>query len=61
LRARSTISEFIFNETPINAGSDYVSVWVIIEPRKKIILGVHMLVAEEFIQTLIRKYGNTIF
>jgi hypothetical protein len=50
LRARSTISEFIFDVTPINAGSDYVWLWVVIEPRKKIIFGVHMLVVEELIR-----------
>jgi len=48
----------------IKAGSDYVWLWVAIEPRDKMILGIRisiersMLVAEQFIQSLIRKYGK---
>ena len=50
--------------TLIKAGSDYVWLWVAIEPRNKMILGIrislerNMLVAEQFIQSLIRKYGK---
>ena len=62
---RRTISEFIIDETLIKAGSDYVWLWVVaIEPRDKMILGIRisiersMLVAEQFIQSLIRKYGG---
>jgi putative transposase len=61
---RRTISEFIIDEeTLIKAGSDYVWLWVAaIEPRDKMILGIRIsiersiLVAEQFIQSLIRKY-----
>jgi hypothetical protein len=61
------ISEFIIDdETLIKAGSDYVWLWVAaIDPRNKMILGNRisieegsMLVAEQFIQSLIRKYGK---
>jgi putative transposase len=46
-------------------GSDYVWLWIVIEPKdKKIILDIRIssersiLVAEQFIQSLIRKYGK---
>jgi putative transposase len=61
---RRTISEFVIDETLIKAGSDYVWLWVAIEPRDKMILGIRisiersMLVAEQFMQSLIRKYGR---
>jgi putative transposase len=48
----------------IKAGSNYVWLWVAIEPRDKMILGIRisiersMLVAEQFIKSLIRKYGK---
>lgn len=64
LQIRRTISEFIIDETLIKVGSDYVWLWVAIEPRYKTILGIRisiersMLVAEQFIQSLIRKYGK---
>ena len=62
LQTRRIISEFIIDETLIKAGSDYVWLWVAIEPRDKMILGIRisiersMLVAKQFIQSLIRKY-----
>jgi transposase-like protein len=62
--SRRSISEFIVDETLIKAGSDYVRLWVAIEPKNKMILGIRislersMLVAEQFIQSLIRKYGK---
>ena len=62
---RRTISEFVIDETLIKAGSDYVWLWVApIDPRDKMILGIRisiersMLVAEQFVQSLIRKYGR---
>ena len=61
-----TISEFIFDETLIKVGSDYVWLWVAIEPRYKTIRGIRisiersMLVAKQFIQSLIRKYLPTV-
>ena len=63
-QSRSTISEFIIDETLIRAGSDYVWLCVAIEPMDKMILGIRisiersMLVAEQFIQSLIRKFGK---
>jgi putative transposase len=45
-------------------GSEYVWLWVAIEPAEKTILGIrisierNMLVAEQFIKSLIRKYGK---
>ncbi|MFL6316092.1 MAG: hypothetical protein ACJ73C_05045 [Nitrososphaeraceae archaeon] len=63
-QARSTISEFIIDETLIKVGSDYVWIWVAIEPMNKMILGIRlsiersMLVAEQFIKSLIRRYGK---
>ena len=64
-QSRRTISEFIIDETLIKAGSNYVWLWVAIEPRdKKMILDIRIsiersiLVAEQFIQSLIRKYGR---
>jgi putative transposase len=63
-QSRRTISEFIIDETLIKAGSDYVWLWVAIEPKDKMILGIRisiersMLVAEQFIKSLIRKYGK---
>jgi len=55
---------FIIDETLIKMGNDYVWLWVAIEPTDKTILGIrisierNMLVAEQFIQSLIRKYGK---
>ena len=63
-QSRRKISEFIIDETLIKAGSEYVWLWVAIEPKNKMILGIRisiersMLVAEQFIQSLIRKYGK---
>jgi putative transposase len=57
-------SEFIIDETLIKVGSNFVWLWVAIEPRDKMILDIRislersMLVAEQFIQSLIRKYGK---
>jgi putative transposase len=48
----------------IKVGSDYVWLWVAIEPTDRTILGIrisierNMLVAEQFIKSLIRKYGK---
>ena len=57
-------SEFIIDETLIKASSNFVWLWVSIEPRDKMILDIRislersMLVDEQFIQSLIRKYGK---
>jgi putative transposase len=60
------LSEFIIDETLIKVGNDYMYVWlwVAIQPTVKTILGIrisierNMLVAEQFIQSLIRRYGK---
>ena len=58
------LSEFIIDETLIKVGSNYVWLWVAIEPTNRTILGIrisierNMLVAERFIQSLIRRYGR---
>ena len=57
-------SEFIIDETLIKAGNEYVWLWIAVEPTDKIILGIRisiertMLVAERFIQELVRRYGK---
>jgi putative transposase len=59
---KSKVSEFIIDETLIKAGNEYVWLWIAVEPTDKIILGIRisiertMLVAERFIQELVRKY-----
>jgi putative transposase len=64
LQTRCKLSEFIIDETLIKVGSNYVWLWVAIEPTEKTILGIrisierNMLVAERFIQSLIRRYGR---
>jgi putative transposase len=64
LQTRCKLSEFIIDETLIKVGSNYVWLWVAIEPTNRTILGIrisierNMLVAERFIQSLIRRYGR---
>ena len=55
---RCKLSEFIIDETLIKVGSDYVWLWVVIEPTNRTILGIrisierYMLVAEQFIKSV---------
>ena len=64
LRQETKIDEFIIDETLIKIGSQYVGLWVAIEPKHKQILNIDisfertMLVAERFIASLINKYGK---
>jgi putative transposase len=64
LQTRCKLSEFIIDETLSSVVSDYVWLWVAIEPTDRTILGIrisierNMLVAEQFIQSLIRRYGK---
>ena len=64
MQTRCKLSEFIIDETLIKVGSNYVWLWVAIEPTNRTILGIrisierNMLVAERFIQSLIRRYGR---
>ena len=46
-QSRRTISEFIIDETLIKAGSDYVWLWVAIEPTDKLILGIRISIERE--------------
>ena len=63
-RKRKKVQEFIVDETLLKVGSQYVWVWVAIEPLAKVILGIRisfertMLVAEKFLKALVRKYGK---
>lgn len=61
---RKKINEFIVDETQIKVGSKYIWLWVAIEPMNKQILQVDisfertMLVSEQFIASLINRYGK---
>jgi putative transposase len=58
------IYEFIVDETLIKVGNELVWVWIAIELKDKTILGIRisyersMLIAEQFMQSLVRKYGK---
>ena len=62
---RKRISAFIIDETIIQIDwKHYYLLWIVIEPLHKTILGIHisesrnMLVARQFLQSLIVKYGK---
>jgi putative transposase len=61
---RKKINEFIIDETQIKVGSQYIWLWVAIEPKHKQILQIdtsferNMLIAERFLSSLINKYGK---
>jgi putative transposase len=61
---RKKISEFIIDETQIKVGQDYFWIWVVIDSTNKTVLGIHislernMLIAEEFLHSMINKYGK---
>ncbi len=63
-RKRKKVQEFIVDETLLKVGSQYVWVWVAIEPLAKVILGIRisfertMLVAERFLKALVIEYGK---
>jgi putative transposase len=54
--------KFLIDKTQIKVGQDYFWIWVAIEPIDKVILGTHislernMLIAEEFLHSMINKY-----
>ena len=66
-QSERTISEFIIDETLIKVGNDYVWLWVAIEPKDKMILGIRisiersMLVAEQFIQSVMHLNDSSLF
>jgi putative transposase len=61
---RTKISQFIIDETLIRVGREVVWLWIAIEPKSKSILNMRIslersiLVAEQFLQELIKKYGK---
>jgi putative transposase len=58
------LAEFIIDETLIKSGHEYTWLWIAIEPVNKTILDIHiskernMLIAEQFIKSLVKKYGK---
>ena len=63
---RKRISAFIIDETVIQIGNENFWLWISIEPIHKTLLGIYisecrnMLVARQFLQSLIVKYGKHI-
>ncbi|HET7389495.1 MAG TPA: DDE-type integrase/transposase/recombinase [Nitrososphaeraceae archaeon] len=61
---RTKVSQFIIDETLIKVGGEVVWLWIAIEPKSKSILDMRIsversiLVAEQFLQELIKKYGK---
>jgi len=61
---RTKISQFIIDETLVRVGREVVWLWIAIEPKSKSILDMRIslersiLVAEQFLQELIKKYGK---
>ena len=58
------VAEFIIYETLIKSGHEYTWLWIAIEAVNKTILDIHiskernMLIAEQFIKSLVKKYGK---
>ena len=58
------VSKFIIDETQLKVGSEYIWLWVAIEPKDKEILSIsiskerNMFVAERFLSNLIKDYGQ---
>ena len=61
---RKKVAEFIVDETIVKAGSEYVWLWVAIEPKDKAILTLNvskernMFVAERFVAGLVKAHGK---
>ena len=61
---RKRVSAFIIDETIIQIGSQHFWLWICIEPINRSILGIYiseernMFVAENFIRSLVEKYGK---
>ena len=61
---RRRINEFVVDETQIKVGSQYIWLWIAIEPKHRQILQLdisferNMLVAERFLSSLIDKYDK---
>ena len=60
---KKRLSEFIVDETQIKVGSEYVWLWVAIEPENRQILALsiskerNMFVAERFLSNIVSEYG----
>ena len=58
------ILEYIVDETLIKIGSEYIWIWVAIEPESRLILALsiskerNMLIAERFLSGLVKVHGN---
>ena len=61
---RKRISAFIIDETMVQTDCKHVWIWIAIEPVHKSVLDIHiseernMFVAENFIRSLVEKYGK---
>ena len=61
---RRRVSAFIIDETVIQIGSQHFWLWICIEPIQRSVLGIYiseernMFVAENFIRSLVDKYGK---
>ena len=61
---RKRVSAFIIDETIIQIGNQHFWLWIAIEPVNRTILGIYiseernMFVTENFIRSLIEKYGR---
>ncbi len=64
LTKRNKILEFIVDETQLKVGSEYIWLWVAIEPKNKEILALsiskerNMFVAERFMSDLVHEHGR---
>ena len=58
------ISEYVIDETILKVGSEYIWLWIAIEPENRQILALNiskernMLIAERFISSLVQIHGN---
>jgi putative transposase len=61
---RKRISEYVVDETMLKVGSEYIWLWIAIEPENKQILSLtiskerNMFVAERFLSDIVRDYGK---
>jgi putative transposase len=61
---KKKVDEFIVDETPIKIGSEFIWLWVAIEPNDKEILVIciskerNMFVAERFLSSVVKEYGE---
>ncbi|MDR4512991.1 MAG: DDE-type integrase/transposase/recombinase [Nitrososphaeraceae archaeon] len=61
---RKRVTAFIIDETIIQIGDQHFWLWICIEPVQRSVLGIHiskernMFVAENFISSLVSKYGR---